>query len=66
LGWIIIGKGGRTEKGWELERFQRRWKDVKGRRSIFAEGKFNELGRPLPGPHEGENRKGLRERGGFR
>ncbi len=61
-----MGKGGRTEKEWGLEEFQGRWKETKGRRSIFAEGEFNELGRPLPGPHEGENRKDLKDRGGFR
>jgi hypothetical protein len=65
MGWIITGKGGRTEQEWGLERFQRRSKDIKGRRSIFAEGKFNELGRLLPGPHEEEKWKRLRDRDGF-
>lgn len=48
-----------------MERFERGYKDVKGRRNIFAEGKYNELGTDLPSPHGEENRKGQEDRGGI-
>ena len=54
---------GENEEGVGLERFQRRSKGIKGRRSIFADRKFHGLGRALPGPQGEGNRKGQRDGG---